>query len=122
MYDVDLGVAVAGLHLLRLLFQQEVVVAKEVADVYKLLGDQSPALRNAAAALVVLLLEDQGQEVWKEQKERASSQQVGGGFVVGGFCSFLWAHSGRREGAVSASRYGWEKGVEWKGRRRCRGV
>jgi hypothetical protein len=76
MYDIDLAVAVSGLHLLRLLVQQGVLAAKDVSEVYKLLGEESPALRSAAAALVVLLLEEQGMEAWREQKGRASSQQV----------------------------------------------
>lgn len=61
VHDVDEGVAVKGVQLLTVLVRLEEVPAKQVRDVYKLLLDDSYAVRHAAAELVADMLEESGQ-------------------------------------------------------------
>jgi hypothetical protein len=67
MYDVSIEVSVAGLGLLQQLVKAGLLQPKDVSDVYKLLAEDSAPLRHAAAALTVLLLEEQGAEVLQAQ-------------------------------------------------------
>ncbi|KAL3143333.1 hypothetical protein ABBQ38_002169 [Trebouxia sp. C0009 RCD-2024] len=61
IHDVDEGVAVKGVQLLTVLVRLEEVPLSQVRDVYKLLLDDSHAVRHAAAELVTDMLEESGQ-------------------------------------------------------------
>ncbi|KAA6430018.1 MAG: hypothetical protein FRX49_00449 [Trebouxia sp. A1-2] len=61
IHDVDEGVAVKGVQLLTVLVRLEEVPGHQVRDVYKLLLDDSYAVRHAAAELVADMLEESGQ-------------------------------------------------------------
>lgn len=57
VFDVDEEVVVLGVGLLSLLVQLEELQPSAVRDVYRLLAEESPAMRHAAADLVLQLLE-----------------------------------------------------------------
>ncbi|DBA75127.1 hypothetical protein WJX77_008338 [Trebouxia sp. C0004] len=61
IHDVDENVAVKGVQLLTVLVRLEEVPGHQVRDVYKLLLDDSYAVRHAAAELVADMLEESGQ-------------------------------------------------------------
>lgn len=79
--DIDDDVAVAGVQLVTLLVQQGALPSTAAAHVYRLLGCDSAALREAAADLAAGMLKDRGtqalQELAKQQAGKQSSGKKG---------------------------------------------
>eukprot|EP00887_Chlorella_sp_A99_P000272 scaffold13.g272.t1 len=78
LYDRDEGVAVRGVQLITLLVQLEELPAENVREVYRLLGDESHAIRHAASELVASLLEGQGAALLARGADPAPPSGSGG--------------------------------------------